>query len=115
MSDKKIEVPESQLTQLIEKNEELKKDVKQLYDGCIKILELLGLAEDGRFKSECFGPDSDNPLPQVLKSAGSIMLLAGQAGVPILGKQAEKKLLEKFGFFNPLIPTFLKYGEEFKK
>ncbi len=115
MPEKMIEIEESKLMALLDKNDEQEREIRMLYNSSISVLELLGLAENGRFKSEYFGEDSENPLPSVLKEVGSLMVLCTQAAVPVLGKNAEKKLTERFSFFKDLIPVFEKYGKKFKK
>jgi hypothetical protein len=109
-----VTVSKEQLDQLIAQNKELKKEVREMYDGTIKLLDTLGLVKDNVIKPEYFNGE-ENPLPEILKSAGSIITLATQANmpIPVLAKKAEAKLVDKFSFFKELMPIFIKYGKEF--
>ena len=107
-----VQVKKEQLDKLIEQNQQQKQEIKELYDGTIKLLDVLGLVENNKIKPEYFNGEQ-NPIPDILKSASSIMMLATQANIPGLGKKAEAKLVEKFSFFKQLIPIFEKYGKEF--
>lgn len=108
----KITIEKHQLDELLKQNELAKSEIKQMYDATIKILDLLGLSENGLIKKQCFNGE-ENAMPHILKGAGSIMTLLTQSQIPIIGKKAEAKLAKKFNFFEPLIPVFEKYGKEF--
>ena len=109
-----IAVNEIELKLLIELTATLKNDLFELYKGSIGLLSVLGLAENGQVKAEAFGEDGKT-LPHIIKQAGNIigLVMKSQAPGPF-GKNAAKELTEKFAFFTPLIPLFIKYGEEFK-
>ncbi len=92
--------------------ENYKNDIFNLYNGSIKTMEVIGLAENGKMKPGILSGEA-NPLGLVLKGGSDIFTLAMQAQVPVLGKKAEAKLLDKFSFFKELIPLFEKYGAEF--
>jgi hypothetical protein len=109
---KMITVPEERLEFLLNDIEEKKREIKQLYDASIKILELIGLANDGMVKSECFNGD-ENAMPHIIKGAGSLFSMLTKSQIPVIGKTYEAQLQEKFSFFAPLIPVFEKYGKEF--
>lgn len=108
----KIEVDEDQLNTLITKNETQRDEIKQLYDASIKILEMLGLAENGKAKTACFSGE-ENAMPHIIKGAGSLFTKLTQSQIPIIGKAAQKELEERFAFFGTLVPVFEKYGKEF--
>lgn len=108
----KIEIEQEQLDTLLSRIEEQNADIKKLYDGSMKILELLGLAENGLAKTECFTGE-ENAMPNIIKGAGSLFTLLTQSQIPIMGKRAEAKLVEKFSFFATMVPIFEKYGKEF--
>jgi hypothetical protein len=119
LKDNEIAIDRDKLKTLLansenQKNEiaALKAEIRELYDGSINILSIIGLADNGMIKKEAF-EEGGNALPEILKGASNIMGLVVQAQVPVIGKNAEKKLLEKFGFFSKLLPIFLKYGELF--
>lgn len=107
-----IAIEKKLLITLYNQLENQKAEIRALYDGSIKVLSLIGLAENGRVKTEAF-EEGGNAMPEILKGAGSIMSLVMQSQVPIIGKKAEQKLIEKFDFFKHLIPMFIKYGNEF--
>lgn len=88
-------------------------EIRALYDGSIKVMEIIGLAENGIIKAEAF-EEGGGAIPEILKGASSIIGLVMQSQVPVIGKKAEKKLIERFSFFQELIPLFIKYGNEFK-
>ncbi len=113
LKETEIAINKESLKALLDQNESQKAEIRALYDGSIKVMELIGLAESGQIKSEAF-EDGGNALPEILKGASSIMGLVMQAQVPVIGKKAEAKLVEKFSFFKDLIPVFVKYGNEFK-
>lgn len=89
-----------------------KSEILKLYLGSMQVLSLLGLAKDGKVKAEAF-EEEGNALPEILKEASGLMMLVMKAQVPVIGKQAEKELIQKFSFFSELIPLFIKYGNEF--
>lgn len=107
-----IKIPKQQLTELLNKLEEKDAELKALYNGSIKVMELVGLAENGKIKAECF-EEGANPIPEVIKGGSSIMSLVMQSQTPFIGKKAEAKLTEKFSFFKDLIPLFIKYGNQY--
>lgn len=106
----KIEVPKEQLEKLIEQNSEYEKEIKLMYEAVIGILDVLGLAENGKIKPEAFGENS-NPLPELLKGGSKIMGLMFQSQVPVIGKKSEEELKQKFAFFGPLMPVIKKYSQ----
>lgn len=108
----KIEVEEEQIKLLLSEIKEKDIEIKQLYDASIKILEMLGLAENGLAKTACFNGD-ENAMPHILKGAGSLFTLLTQSQIPVIGRKAEEKLAAKFEFFGKLVPVFEKYGKEF--
>lgn len=119
----KIEIDKSQLAELLERNQQLQnennskdEDIRQLYDACMNIMEMVGVAKDGRVKKEITEPGG-NAISEVLKEAGSIITLVMKAQVPVVGKKYEEKLADKFAFFKDLMPLFqkyeLKYGKTF--
>jgi hypothetical protein len=112
LKENEIAIDRQQLNVLLTLNETQREEIKQLYFGSIQLLEMLGLAENGKVKAEAFA-DGANPLPEILKEASSLIGLVMQAGAPFgMGKKAEKKLIEKFSFFTQLIPLFIKIGNE---
>lgn len=109
-----MQIEAKKLQSLLATKMRLEADVKTLYYGCMSILAILGIAEDGKLKPECFGPDA-NPLPEVIREGGHILSLAIQSQVPIIGKKAEAKLQEKFKFYNELLPVFEFYEAQYNQ
>jgi len=118
---KMIEVSEIQLKELLELNQKqlneiAQKDleIKALYNASINIMELLGVAAEGKIKPEMM-EDGNNPLPEIMKEAGSLVSLVMKSQIPLIGKKAEAQLVEKFSFFGALLPLFQKYEKQYGK
>ena len=116
-----IKIDKSQLAELLERNQQLQnennskdEDIKQLYNACMKIMEMVGVAKEGKIKKEITEPGG-NAISEVLKEAGSIMTLVFKAQVPVAGRRSEEKLAEKFSFFKDLLPLFQKYEQKYGK
>lgn len=109
-----ITISKDKLNSLLDKIDEKEAEIQALYNGSIKVMELVGLAENGKIKSECF-EEGANAIGEVIKGGSSIMSLVMQSQTPFIGKKAEAKLMEKFSFFKDLIPLFIKYGNQYGK
>lgn len=109
---KMVSIPETQLEELIKQNEDLKKDVV-LFRTCImKFCAVLGVAtaDGSKIKPEIVN-GNDSVIGCIMKSAGDILLLFGQTTMPGLKGRAEKKIKEKFSFFEEALPLIDKYGK----
>lgn len=110
---KMVSIPETQLNDLLTQNEDLKKDVV-LFRSCVmKFCAVLGIATpDGlNIKPEIVS-GNESVIGSIMKSAGDILLLFGQTSMPGLKGRAEKKIKEKFSFFEDALPLIDKYGKQ---
>jgi hypothetical protein len=99
----------SDIKDLRQDNEVKNEEIKQLYQGTIKVFEALGMAENGEVK------------PALLQDGFKFSMLVSGAkdifGLIIqsqFSKKAEEILTNKFSAFKTLLPVFLKYSEQFK-
>lgn len=106
MQENTVNVDKQQLNDLLTQNETQRAEIKQLYEACLKIFAMLGLAQDGKVNIDGFS------IGQLIKGVKPIALLVMECK---FNKSAEKKLVEKFAFFNELIPVFEKYAKEFNQ
>lgn len=105
-----IAVPSEHLEKLMEQNLEMKEDAKLLYETIIKVLESVGLADNGIIKKQAF-ETGGSALKQLLKEVPEIIRLGLQASVPRMGEGAKKELTERFGYVSELLPIINKYSQ----
>lgn len=98
------------LDELLKENEA---DVAELKNVVVSILQLLGIWDEktNAVKASIKSGD-ESYLPSILKGLGDVIALAGQAQIPIIGKKAEARLVEKFHFLKNLIPIIEKHSHE---
>lgn len=91
--------------------DENKADVDELRNVVVSILKLLGIwDEKTNSVKNSIKTGQESYLPSILKGLGDVTMLAGQAQIPVIGKKAEAKLLEKFHFLKNLIPIIEKHA-----
>jgi hypothetical protein len=104
-------VENEQLKRLIDDLKEGKKDINELKNCIMSLLGVLGLLnEAGTNIKESIKTGEESYFKHILKALGETMALLGQAQIPVIGKKAEAKLLEKFHFVKTIIPTIEKYA-----
>lgn len=111
MSDKKtITIPEEQLIQLLNQNDEYKKEVEDLLKVAKGICEVLGLTDEaGNVKPE-FLDGTESPMPSVLKAI--MGTVASMTAARFGGKKAEAEIGKKFDFIKYLVPIINKYQKQ---
>lgn len=88
-------------------------DVAELRNVVISILKLLGIWDDKtNAVKAAIKSGEESYLPNILKGLGEVTMLAGQAQIPVIGKKAEQKLVEKFHFLKNLIPIIEKHSAQ---
>jgi hypothetical protein len=115
----KIELsPEAKanIERLLKMLDEREKDLKTFYDSTIKLLEVIGLAKDGKLIEEITS-ENGNFMSPVMKAIGDISVLLAGANLPKFagGERNTKKLQEKFAFFSEAAPLLEKYANRYKK
>lgn len=113
LKENEIVVKKEQLQQLLYVNkrhlaekQELLQERKELYNGCIKIFEVIGLAENGKLKIS-----GEVTIKQIIGGAKpTLMLLINSTW----SSTAEEKIKQKFSFLKELFPLFQKIDSEIK-
>ena len=113
MQEKEITIPESRLSHVLDTIEkqryeilELQAEIKQLYDGCLKCFEVIGLAENGTVKLT-----KDINIRTIISgSKPTLMLLINS----MWSDSAVERISEKFAFLKELMPLFEKISNEQK-
>lgn len=110
-TEEMVSIPKQQLEALLQKNEDLEKDIV-LFRSCVmKFCGVLGIADkDGKNIKPEIKTGSESVIGSIMKSAGDILLLFGQTTMPGLKKRAEQKIKDKFSFFEEALPIIDKYG-----
>lgn len=110
LKENEVAVDRQQLENLLNEIEIQESEIRQLYDAAIKLMDVIGMVENGEVKKEIF--EEGVSIRSIVSGAKSTIGLFITAGV---SKKAEEKLTEKFSFFKPLVPLFEKYGHKFRK
>lgn len=110
MPDKKIEISEAKLRMLMEQLKEKNADIDTLVNVIASLCRVLGLVDEktGKVKPE-YLTGQENIFTGVAKGIGDVLVLMTQSKVPVIGKQAEKKLNERFAFMADIAPLIIKY------
>lgn len=113
LQENEIVVKKEQLEQLLSVNkrllaekQELLAERKQLYHGCIKIFEVIGLAENGALKVS-----EEVTIKHVIKGAKPTLMLLLNT---MWSSTAEEQIKQKFLFLKELFPLFEKMNNEIK-
>lgn len=102
-----------QLKNLLYEVKEGKKDIGEMKNCIMALLAVLGLLdESGTQIKESIKSGEEGYFKHILKALGETMALLGQAQIPVIGKKAEAKLLEKFHFVKTIIPIIEKHGRK---
>lgn len=109
-----IIIDRDRLSDLLARNAEYDNEMRQLYNGVLKIFGFLGLADmdaNGNevIKAKVFQEKglSIRDIGSGLKSSIGLFIQAG------ISKKAEQKLEERLSFMKPLFPLLEKYAREF--
>lgn len=105
-------VEKQKIENLLNKIEDYKQDITGLKNCVFDILRLLGVFDEntGTIK-ETIKKGEESYFNHILKSLSEVVALLGQAQIPVIGKKAEAKLLQKFHFVKTIIPLIEKHGK----
>jgi len=104
-------VPAAQLSDLLNQISSHKAEIEELKTCVISILRVLGLLDEQTqtIKAEIKSGE-ESYFPHILKALMKVVKLLAQAQVPVIGKSAEKELVETFAFIKTILPLIEKHG-----
>lgn len=105
-----VQVKKAELEMLIQQKNEQDKEIAILKNSIIKLMEILGIAENGVMNKKILTGEEPFMGP-LLGSLGHITRLMVQSEMPIVGKRAAKEIEEKFHFIKELLPVIEKYSK----
>lgn len=107
---KTIDQLETELSQLLNENEELKNEIAEIIKLVRQIIGVLGLldASGKSIKPELLS-GQESVFSLLLSSLSDIIGLITKSKMPLIGHRYEKKLEEQFSFVKEIVPIVQKY------
>lgn len=106
-----VVIDKSQLQSLLNQIKENKADILEFKSCVLSILSLMGLLDEKtETLKESIKTGEEGYFGPILKSLSEVISLLGQAQIPIIGKKAEAKLVQKFAFIKNILPIVEKHA-----